>query len=150
MHPAQLGDTVEETVWLQIAREELARLFGEKAAPCDTTQLAAMPAATRLILTIFVDGLVRGSMPGRGRTRLDQVRDAVRRAALDTRNTGPLTAAELGRAALEIWMQIGASSLPPDTRMDPRALLLGIDGVELECDSATAYYKPSVALTRGF
>jgi AMMECR1 domain-containing protein len=136
--------------WLQIARAELARLFGD-AQPLEIgLETANIPSAPQVNVTLRSRGAVRGSMSGHGATLLEQIRDAVARAASDHRFAGPLVACERDRLFIEVWIKESAIGIPCERRGDAIAMVPGIEGLEVELGAAFAYYKPSVALTRKF
>ena len=91
-----------------------------------------------------------GSISGRGATLAEQIRNAVARAALDIRFTGPIVDGELDRVSLEIWILSDVCPIPHESRQTAGALTLGIEGIEVEHNGRSAYFKPSVAITYRF
>jgi len=98
-------------------------------------------------VTILLRGALRASTSGRAPTLREATADGARRAAHDARFGPMLSIAELDDATVELWVQ--RSRLPLSPRAALESLDLGADGVDLECDGARAYYKPSVPLTLG-
>jgi hypothetical protein len=93
-------------------------------------------------VTVYVAGVLRASMAGRGETLEGAIIEACRRAARDERFGPRLNAEDLFNARLDFWIQHdGADVAQADE------IRLGLDGVELSDGSRSAYYKPSVALT---
>jgi AMMECR1 domain-containing protein len=133
---------------LPVARQHLHWLFGESEA-VGPDVLADQPAL-RVNVTLRSRGEVRGSMSGQGVSLREQLLDAVYRASKDTRFTGSLVKSDLQETSLEVWLQIGAQIIPLQQRDKADVVRLGEEGVEVRLGSASAYYKPSVALTSRF
>ena len=98
-------------------------------------------------VTVYVHQRLRASMPGRGATLDDAVRDAAARAAADVRFGPPLSADDLTDARVELWIQTGNEVID---RVDDIGVVvdLGLHGITMIRDGASAYYEPSLALTR--
>jgi AMMECR1 domain-containing protein len=123
-------------------------LFGESEAV--TQDIFPDQPVLRVNVTLRVRGEVRGSMSGNGSSIREQLFQAVYRASRDTRFAGAIVKADLLQISLEVWLQTGAESIPLDERESTEAIRLGQDGVEVTLGAASAYYKPSVALTSHF
>lgn len=104
----------------------------------------------RLNVTLRTNGVLRGSMSGVGVTLDDQLRDATRRAASDNRFTGAITYSDLENVHVELWLQLSREPIVVEQRNIEDAFILGVEGLEIEEGSASAYYKPSVAITSSF
>jgi AMMECR1 domain-containing protein len=136
---------------LDLAQGTLTGLFaGKRLAEleCDASRLD-LPPAPRVNVTLRNAGTVRGSMSATGSTLGRQIVRAAYRAALDSRFDGPLTRCELPHTTIEVWIQIASSEISHSARFEKNAILLGIEGVEIEGRGKTAYYKPSVPITSG-
>lgn len=133
---------------LTTARRTLDALFDKPHAQSD--QLLTLPRYPRVNITLRINGAVRGSMSGKGRTFHQQLVDGVRRSALDNRFAGPLTSSELENVTLEVWCQFNSVPILLTEREDLYCFRAGEEGVELEYADKFAYYKPSVAITSQF
>jgi AMMECR1 domain-containing protein len=133
---------------LPVARQHLHWLFGESAAVEADHFLD--PPLPRVNVTLRCQGAVRGSMSGVGETLREQLLDAVYRSSRDTRFSGSIVKADLQNISLEVWLQTSAEPIPLGERGNSDVIQLGQDGVEVSRGSASAYYKPSVALTSQF
>jgi hypothetical protein len=89
-------------------------------------------------------------MSGEGRTLREQLLSAVTRAARDPRFSGSIVRADLDQVSIEVWLQTSSELIPMEEREGERAIELGMDGVDVAMNKASAYYKPSVALTSRF
>lgn len=134
------------------ARAYLRKLFGDSSVSgsCVSADFLHLPPLLRVNITFRTFGSVRGSMSGNGDTLGDQLRDAVYRASRDTRFSGGIVKADLEQLSIEVWLQLSAESIPIEDRERGDIIWLGYDGIEIEKGSASAYYKPSVALTKQF
>jgi AMMECR1 domain-containing protein len=108
-----------------------------------------VPPAPRVNVTLRRAGVVRGSMSAAGSTLGRQIIHAVYKSALDSRFDGPLTRCELPDTTIEVWIQTASCEISPSARLEKDAILLGIEGVEIEGRGKSAYYKPSVPITSG-
>jgi hypothetical protein len=135
--------------WVALAWAELLHLFGVVANELSKPASANCAPYPRVNVTLRSRGRIRGSMAGRGGTLLEQIRNAVKRAALDERFGDRLVAGELHDLTIELWLQTAASPIPSECRKDPEIIIPGVDGLEVEFGSTCAYYKPSVWLTSG-
>jgi AMMECR1 domain-containing protein len=134
---------------LSLAQYALTGFFAGKTSSelQETADRLGIPSADRVNVTLRHKGRIRGSMSASGLTLGRQIVDAVYRAALDRRLGGPLTRSEMPAAELEVWIQIAALEIAPDIRTKDDAFLLGIEGLEINFEGKSAYYKPSVAIT---
>jgi AMMECR1 domain-containing protein len=141
---------IEQTEILNLARYVLTSVFAGKSISeleSETVRLV-LPPAERVNITLRSGGKLRGSMSSATLSNLGrQIVQAVYRTAMDRRFGGPLTRWELPYASFEVWIQIGSEEITPDARYDKNCLLLGIEGLEIEGQGQSAYYKPSVAIT---
>jgi len=139
----------EQAEVLDLARHALISLFEGKTPSQlqDDADLLGIPSAEKVNITLRHASRIRGSMSAPGANLGRQVVQAVYRSAMDRRFGGPLTRWELLGTSLEVWIQIGSSELSLDARFEKDILLLGIDGLEIEGNGKSAYYKPSVAVT---
>jgi len=130
------------------ARRHLCFLLGESDA-VDLNILQG-PSLPRVNVTLRTSGMLRGSMSGCGDTFREQLLDAVYRSSRDSRFTGSIVTSDIHNVSVEVWLQLSADTIPLEQRENPDAIHLGQDGVDVEQGTASAYYKPSVALTSHF
>jgi AMMECR1 domain-containing protein len=128
---------------VRLARSALTDHVGEKVAG----QHPSGPGEVLVNVTVYVRQWLQASMSGRGATLEDAVRNAAARAAADVRFGRPLSPGDLPEARVELWIQTTSEVI--DSADVARDVDLGWHGVEMRGDGRFAYYKPSVALTRG-
>lgn len=141
LHPD--SDTI-----ITAARRHLCFLLGE-SDPVDLNILQG-PSLPRVNVTLRTSGVLRGSMSGCGDTFREQLLDAVYRSSRDSRFTGSIVKSDIHNVSVEVWLQLSADTIPLEQRENPDAICLGQDGADVEQGTASAYYKPSVALTSHF
>lgn len=128
---------------VRLARSTLAARAGEEADRRRRNGESEM----LVNVTVYVRQQLRASMAGRGGILDDAVRDAAARAAADVRFGPPLVAEDLADARVELWIRTASEVIGSgDLRRD---VDLGFHGVEISAGDRSAYYKPSVPLTRG-
>ena len=128
-----------------LAQKYLEHVFGLGAAPnLGPWSIAPFP---RLNVTFRTRGQVRGSMSGSGLTVEEQLQDAVKKSALDTRFANRLVKGDLHRLSIEVWVQISSSIITMEQRNGREPFQWGVEGVEVRKGRHSAYYKPSVAIT---
>jgi AMMECR1 domain-containing protein len=141
----EIGSTLKLEKLVAIVRDLLRSLFDGE--PIEVPSSFANFVFERVNVTLRTNGQVRGSMSGRGDTFREQLFDAVSRASRDTRFTGAIVKADLEMLTIEVWLQISSKLVQVEDRHTSSSIRLGEDGVEVEKDTAFAYYKPSVAIT---
>jgi AMMECR1 domain-containing protein len=102
--------------------------------------------AVMVNLTVYDGHRLRASMSARGPTMREAIARAAWRAAHDGRFGRSLAVEPAGRPRLELWIRTGRTRVARLENMDDGEL--GLHGVELRVGAASAYYKPSVALTK--
>jgi AMMECR1 domain-containing protein len=134
---------------LKFARRSIIKLFAGKAISEleRDADILGMPAASRVNVTLRHAGRIRGSMSAPGVNLGCQIIEAVYRAALDQRFGACITRAEIPDAKIEVWIQTGSLEVSREARLEKDIFLLGIEGLEVEGEGKSAYYKPSVAIT---
>lgn len=142
---------VADELLLHFAKKCLFNLFNLtiEAPLFDFDAIENSPPLLRVNVTLRRGGRLLGSMSGGGETLADQIRIAVSNASLDKRFRARITAAEIGMIDIELWLQVGYTTVTPEDLGDGRLLRWGIDGIEVSADGKSAYYKPSVPLTSG-
>jgi len=136
---------------ISFAKACLSKCLGnlKLEAELSSHDLFQQPPLERVNATIRTHGRLRGSMSSKGQSLGAQIQEAVRRAACDTRFNSRLTAIELNHVDLEVWLQTGSERVSREEIAAANFLELGVDGVEVHLGSKSAYYKPSVAITKG-
>ena len=112
------------------------------------TSICGSPAQ-RLNVTLRRQGRILASMSGDGEGLGMQLHNAVNRACLDTR-FGGVTTLDAEDLTVELWVQIDRKFVASADRAHNANLVSGLFGAEVEWSDASAYYKPSVALTSDF
>jgi AMMECR1 domain-containing protein len=128
---------------IRLARSALADYVGAEA---DELRPSG-PYDAWVNVTVYVHQRLQASMSGRGATLEDAVRRAAARAAVDARFGRPLLPEDLANARLELWVRTASEVIDSDDVA--RDVDMGLHGVEIRGHGRSAYYKPSVALTRG-
>lgn len=139
---------------VDLAQAVLSRLFSENGLGQLLDDSKYQPAillapAIRVNVTLRCGGYVRGSRSAPGKNLAEQVCLATIEAARDRRFGGALTRVELAGTSIEIWIQNSAKDLALADRIRPDAIVLGIDGVEIEGRGERAFHKPSFAIANG-
>lgn len=136
---------------LAFAKACLYDCFGRrKANPVlSSHDFFGRPPLERVNVTIRTHGRLRGSMSTEGDSLGAQIQGAVKSASRDKRFQSRLSSIELDNADIEVWLQIGSERVSTDEIEGGHFLELGVDGVEIHLQGKSAYYKPSVAITRG-
>ena len=134
---------------LALAKSCLLSHFGESDAGAGSNSLVGQAPLERVNVTLRTRGRLRGSMSAAGENLGAQIQGAVIRAACDKRFKSRLAQAELDHVDLEIWLQTGSERISAENAAAGGFLELGVDGAEVRLGSKSAYYKPSVAITRG-
>jgi AMMECR1 domain-containing protein len=131
---------------VRLARLELATLFGQLAEPVDDPDISWTGGFINV--TLRCRGWLYGSMGAFSEDLRDATRNAVRKAAVDTRFGRTLVAADLGLTSIEIWIETDREKISLEAALGDGALCLGRDGLRLSLGDTHAYFKPSVAITQ--
>ena len=131
---------------LGIARHELMALFGicDQAPHGDFDGIAGGFAN----ITLRCHGRLLGSMGGSGSTLPEAVRLATQRASQDDRFGSSVLRADLDCITIELWIEQARTQLTGDQMGWAAQVCLGWDGIMISSGMSSAYYKPSVALTK--
>jgi hypothetical protein len=129
---------------LRLARSTLAHVAGTDVDPHRRTESSQV----LVNITVHVLQCLRVSVSGSGGSLEDAVRDAALRAAADVRFGRDLAPDDLSDAWVELWIQTGSELIERADDIDVH-VDLGLHGIAIHSDGASAKCNPSVALTSG-
>ena len=131
---------------LGMARHELIAQFGV-CGPVPHGNFEGM-AGGFVNITVRQNGRVVGSMGGSGSTLPEAVRLAMQRASRDERFGSSVLRGDLDCITIELWIEEARAQLTGDPTGWTAQMRLGWDGIMISRGMSSAYYKPSVALTK--